>query len=163
LLEEIIRIRQNGTRMVTAMAFHPDGDILAAGYDDGSVILWDVKTGQARYDLGQTTDPERKGHPTCRQPPISGRWQRRLQSLYLSPDLSYLLTRDLDALLWCAAVSKADYRKRLIAFQPNQIREYELEQAFDYPGNFANLAASGDLPLIRSFFDYFREIACRQQ
>lgn len=36
---------------VTDVAFHPDGQIVAAAYGDGSIILWDIETGQRIRDF----------------------------------------------------------------------------------------------------------------
>lgn len=153
LLNESTRIRQYGLRMVTALAFHPEGNMLAAGYDDGSIVFWDIGTGQARFTWARPPIRESEDFP----PVIRLRFTdggRRLEMLLFG---YVLLTRDVTLSLVRAAV-QTDYRK-LIAFLPNQIREYNLEQALDYPDNFSRLAASGDLPLIRSFFDYYRESA----
>lgn len=153
LLNETVRIRQYGLRMVTALAFHPEGGVLAAGYDDGSVVFWDIGTGQARFKWAKPPIRENEDFP----PVIRLRFTdggRRLQMLLFG---YVLLTRDVALSLVRAGV-QTDYRK-LISFLPNQIREYNLEQALDYPNNFTRLANSGDLPLIRSFFDYYRESA----
>lgn len=153
LLNETVRIRQYGLRMVTALAFHPEGSILAAGYDDGSVVFWDIGTGQARFKWAKPPIRDNEDFP----PVIRLRFTdggRRLQMLLFG---YVLLTRDVSLSLVRAGV-QTDYRK-LISFLPNQIREYNLEQALDYPNNFTRLANSGDLPLIRSFFDYYRESA----
>jgi hypothetical protein len=42
-----------------------------------------------------------------------------------------------------------------LSFSTDQIRDYDLESALQYAGNFERLAQSGDLPLIRSFFNYY--------
>ncbi len=153
LSDEATRIRQYELRMVTALAFHPDKNILAAGYNDGSVVFWDITTGQARLQwpkpIAEEGEEEASVKRLCF---IDG--GRRLQILL---ENNVLLTRDADLSLVRTGVQTL-YR-RLISFRPSQIRQYNLEQALDYPNNFTRLAASGDLPLIRSFFDYYREAA----
>lgn len=153
LLNEATRIRQYGLRMVTALAFHPDGTMLAAGYDDGSVVFWDINTGQARFNWAKPPIRNNVDFP----PVIRMRFAKDGRQLQMLLFGYVLLTRDVALSLVRAGV-QTDYRK-LISFLPNQIREYNLEQALDYPNNFSRLAASGDLPLIRSFFDYYRESA----
>ncbi|MCK6694637.1 MAG: hypothetical protein L6Q97_21380, partial [Thermoanaerobaculia bacterium] len=123
------------------------------GYDDGSVVFWDIGSGQARFKWAKPPIRDNEDFP----PVIRLRFTdggRRLQMLLFG---YVLLTRDVALSLVRAGV-QTDYRK-LISFLPNQIREYNLEQALDYPNNFARLANSSDLPLIRSFFDYYRESA----
>lgn len=146
LLDETVRIRQNGERIAGSLAFHPDGTALAAGYDNGSVIVWDLQTGEARYvlhvaeewidELSFTADGSRL----------------RVKTLF-----GKLLSRDLSPDLIRAAAQNE--KRRLAAFTPDQIREYGLENALDYAGSFRQLAGSGDLPLIRSFFEYYRQQA----
>ncbi|MBL7775669.1 MAG: WD40 repeat domain-containing protein, partial [Saprospiraceae bacterium] len=153
LLDETVRIRQNGSHMVTALEFHPDGGILAAGYEDGSVIFWNVSTGQARF-----TWPAPAGMDALAPSPVVRiRFVEQGRRLLLLFQNNLLLLRDLELSRIRAGV-QTDFRK-LISFQPSEIREYDLEQAFDHRNNFSRLAASGDLPLVRSFFDYFRETA----
>jgi len=153
LLDEAARIRQYGSGMITALAFHPEKDILAAGYSDGSVVFWDLNTGQARFAWSKPVlDGLSDEQPVVRLRFIDGGLR-----LHILLEQGILLTRDADLSLVRTGV-QSNFRK-LISFQPSQIREYNLEQALDYPNNFARLAASGDLPLIRSFFDFYREAA----
>lgn len=42
-----------------ASAFNPQGNILATGHDDGSILLWDASTGQLKRTLGGHTAPIR--------------------------------------------------------------------------------------------------------
>ena len=41
---------------VRSVAFSPDGRIIASGSDDGTIKLWDTKTGEARARLGMHAD-----------------------------------------------------------------------------------------------------------
>ncbi len=153
LLDEIIRIRQNGTHMVSTMQFHPDGNMLAAGYEDGSVIFWDIATGQARFTWAKRPLLDSLDLTAIHYLRFADNG-RRLE-IYLAGNKR--IVRNLEVSLIRAAM-QTDFRQ-LVSFLPSQIREYNLEEALDYPNNFARLAASGDLPLIRSFFDYFQETA----
>ncbi|MCB0532864.1 MAG: WD40 repeat domain-containing protein [Saprospiraceae bacterium] len=153
LLDEIIRIRQNGTHMVSTMQFHPDGGMLAAGYEDGSIIFWDIATGQARFTWAKRPIVDSLDYTSINYLRFADNG-RRLE-IYLAGNKR--VVRNLEVSLIRAAM-QTDFRK-LVSFLPSQIREYNLEEALDYPNNFARLAASGDLPLIRSFFDYFQETA----
>ncbi|MEZ4941680.1 MAG: WD40 repeat domain-containing protein [Saprospiraceae bacterium] len=153
LLDEITRIRQNGTHMVSTMQFHPDGNMLVAGYEDGSIIFWDVATGQARFTWAKRPLLDSLELTAINYLRFADNG-RRLE-IYLAGNKRII--RNLEVSL-IRATMQTDFRK-LVSFLPSQIREYNLEEALDYPNNFARLAASGDLPLIRSFFDYFQETA----
>ncbi len=146
LLDESARIRPNEQQYVTALAFHPDGSTLAAGYNDGMVIVWDLATGEPRFHL-QTKNA----------------W---IEQLSFSPDGSRLRIKNIDGYLFSRNIDPAVIRAtaqtsylRLLAFTPEQIQSKGLEKALDYSGNFQRLAESGDLPLIRSFFEYYRQQA----
>ena len=143
LLDEYTRIRQNGEHYVTNIAFHPDGTALAAGYDDGGVIVWDLTTSEPRFELHTNKF-----------------W---IEELSFSHDGSRLRMKTLEGDLFVRDIEPAQIRKaaqtenrRLVAFTPEQIRGYGLEKALDYSGKFQLLAESKDLPLIRSFFEYYR-------
>jgi WD40 repeat protein len=53
ILEDPLRTLKGHTAVVGPMAFSPDGKILATGADDGTVRLWDPKTGKelGRWDI----------------------------------------------------------------------------------------------------------------
>lgn len=146
LLDENIRIRPNGERIIGSLAFHPDGTALAAGYDNGSVVVWDLASGEARFHLK-----------------VAEGW---INKLSFSADGNRLQVKTLKGEIFSRDISpdlirtaaQNEYRQ-LAAFTPEQIRNYDLEIALDYSGNFQRLAESGDLPLIRSFFEYYRQQA----
>lgn len=146
LLDESARIRPNGDHIIGSLAFHPDGSALASGYEDGTVVVWDLASGEERFHLKVADD-----------------W---IDELSFSPDGSYLRLKTLGGKVFSRSVSpdviRADAQgehRRLATFTPEQIREYDLEKALDYSGNFERLAESDDPPLIRSFFEYYRQQA----
>ncbi len=146
LLDESARIRPNERQFVTALAFHPDGTALVASYNDGMIIVWDLKTGESRFRL-QTQDD----------------W---IENLSFSQDGGRLRIKTTEGSLFFRTIDPAVIRAtaqteylRLLAFTPEQIQSKGLEKALDYSGNFQRLAESRDLPLIRSFFEYYRQQA----
>lgn len=150
LLDELTRIRPLGLPYVTAMTFSPDETGLAVGYEDGSVVWWDIATGRDRYQLA---------------PPVWGgpeqiealAFRKNGEELVVLTKSGILLERPLRPKA-LSALLQTEHRQ-LLSFTTDQIREHNLESAFDYQGNFESLAASGDLPLIRSFLFFFQEEA----
>jgi WD40 repeat protein len=150
LLDELTRIRPLGLPYVTAMTFAPDETGLAVGYEDGSVVWWDVVTGRDCYQLTRPAweGPERIGALAFR---------KNGEELVLLTESGTLLKRPLRPKALSASLQTE--HRQLLSFTPEQIREHNLESAFDYQGNFDSLATSGDLPLIRSFLSFFQEEA----
>ncbi len=149
LLDERVRLRAYRDRQIRDMAFTADETALAVHYNDGSIVFWELATAQWRFHL---------------VPPVSADYTP-FSDLYVSPDGSalfqltagYLYKRWLDPDSIRAALLNA--QRQMVGFHPTQIRDLNLEKALLYPGNFERLANSGDLPLIRSFFDFYQEQA----
>lgn len=143
LNDESTRIRPINDHYAVAFAFSPDGSALAAGYDDGRIIVWDLASGESRFQLKTNKF-----------------W---IEKLSFSRDGSRLRAKTMEGELFFRDIEPALIRKaaqnenrRLVAFTPEQIRGWGLEKALDDSGNFQRLAESHDLPLIRSFFEYYR-------
>lgn len=131
---------------VRAIRFNPDGRSLATSYSDQRVVFWNILTGQANFKL---QSPAEATYMTFEQLRIIS--EGNLLCL-LSPN-DGLLIRSLDPSAIREAIQPPNYQ--LIAFSPDHIREYNLDQALSYPGNFERLANSGDIPLINAFFSYY--------
>jgi WD40 repeat protein len=81
-------VRHFGTQPVRALAYAPDGKALAAGNEDGSVVLWDVATGRELRRMA--------GH------------RREVGSVAFAPDGRLLASSSFDGnlVLWDAATGK---------------------------------------------------------
>ena len=150
LADERVSIRAFSHKFVQSLAFQPDGQALAAGYDDGTVIFWDVQNAQATFELEN----------------VGERWSNLIVQMAFAPTgrrLRYLNSsnnlyeRELDPDT-IRAMAQTPHRQ-LAAFRPEQILQYDLEPMLSYDRNFEALASSGDGPLIRSFFDFYQEQA----
>lgn len=135
------------TADVLAIRFHPDGRSLVTSYSDQSVVFWNIFTGQANFKLQSPAEASYMFFNQIRIIP-----DYNLLCL-LSPN-DGLLIRSLDPSAIRNAV-RPSIHYQLIAFSPDYIRKYNLDQALNYPGNFERLAGSGDIPLINAFFSYY--------
>jgi len=158
LQEEYSHIYPWEAQSITAMSFFPDGQSLALGYGDGNVVLWDVNTAQKRYVLTR---------PTSEQMSVQGlhfleNGKKVRQAVTLSREdngrmvsfATTFFTRELDQNDIYQKLTKGT--RQLVSFNVDQIYKYNLESALSYDDNFDRLASSGDLPLIRSFFDFYQ-------
>ncbi|MEI6410625.1 MAG: WD40 repeat domain-containing protein [Bacteroidota bacterium] len=156
LSDETVRIYRNVHRDkevgISAIAFHPNGLAMAVGYADGSVNMWDAEKGTVLFRL-QKTGLDEQFWVKSLAFTNGGRKLRQLNADFT------LATRDLDPAA-IRGLAQTNYRK-LVPFTPEQIREYELESAMNYPGNFERLAESGEWPLIQAFFQYYYQQASR--
>ncbi|MFN0036631.1 MAG: WD40 repeat domain-containing protein [Saprospiraceae bacterium] len=154
LENEVLKIGQTQSEDVQAIAFRPNSTLLAAAYADGKVVFWDVRNGQASLQLQAVPSNGlakggveiaaiafSEGGTTLHIAVTDGR------VLAYAIDPSYIRTK------------AQDENRQLQSFGPEHIVRYNLEAALYYPGNFERLAESGDAPLIRSFFQHFREQA----
>ncbi len=156
--EELVKIRAYKGHEITALRFVPGRDVIAAGYVNGEVVLWDVQTGRL---LNKISPYDIYGRS------VSGMYfpeneQKMIQHYSSSTPVSDGFIDYRTGTYVTRSVDPATMRERLItpnmqlvSFSADQIRDYELEPMLQYPGNFERLAQSGDLPLIRSFFNYY--------
>lgn len=147
---EVLKLRSNKSGFVNALAFRPNSNLLAAAYQDGKVVFWNVRDGQPALKL-QAVQHQRNwdGSTIPTALGFSEQGNRLLMTIANGKLLSYVL----DPGVIRDAVQN-DYRQ-LQAFSVDQIQEYNLESALYYPGNFERLAESNDAPLIRAFFQHF--------
>lgn len=145
--DEFAVIKNRNAGAIGDIAFRPDGLALASGDFTGEVVIWDAKSGQALLRFNNIWNNQ--SYPVFRIAFAYGGSRLRLYSP------GKLFTVNLDALSLRDDVQSGN--RWLQSFTPDQIQAYKLETAFRYPGNFDRLAQSGDVPLIRSFFDFFRD------
>lgn len=152
LLDEWARIPAEGKNSIVSLAFNPQGTQLAAAYDDGQLIFWDVASGQKYFQLPKATP---FGNPSPME-------------LRFSPDGHTISQLNFDRNLIIRKLDPFDIReevqgdfRKLIGFSADEIHHYGLEKAFNFPGNFGRLAGSDEWPLIRSFLSYYSRQALR--
>ncbi|MEZ4927543.1 MAG: WD40 repeat domain-containing protein [Saprospiraceae bacterium] len=149
LNDENVVIKPSKSNFIIDIEFRPDGLALVSSDDEGDISIWDVSDGKSLLNVSNTW--EGKKYSVSRLAFAYG--GSRLRVLSSVNDL--VMTVDLDPISLRDVVQSGS--RWLTSFSSKQIRDYNLEIAFKYPGNFDRLASSGDLPLIRSFFQYFRE------
>ncbi|MCC6413858.1 MAG: WD40 repeat domain-containing protein [Saprospiraceae bacterium] len=157
--EEWSKIRTYKNYEISAMAFVPGTATVAPGYINGEVVFWDAS--QARF-LNRVAPPDA--------------YNRTVKGIYFSPREKNMLQhfsdneKRSDASGNYYETGTYQFRnldpeamrrdlitptRRLVSFSTDQIRDYDLEAALQYAGNFERLSQSRDLPLIRSFFNYY--------
>lgn len=147
LFNEAVVIKPPQNTVFYDMAFRPDGLGLVSGDEQGKVSIWDVTNGKPILQFLNVWAGVK--HQVYRLAFAYDGTRLRL----VSPNR--LFTANLDAYALRDVVQSGE--RRLTSFTPEQIRAYNLEIAFKYPGNFDRLAQSGDIPLILSFFQYFMD------
>ena len=150
LADEKASIRGFNSKTITTLTFQPDGQALAAGYSDGTIIFWDAQTGRAVFDFKNASSAGFVGISQMAFTPDGN------QLRYLDYG-NQLFTRDLNQDT-IRALAQTPY-KQLAAFSSNQILQYDLEPVLSYDHNFETLANSDDGPLIRSFLDFYQQQA----
>ncbi|MBC7775674.1 MAG: hypothetical protein H7246_09565 [Phycisphaerae bacterium] len=148
---EVLKIRASPDENVQAIAFQPNSNLLAAAYSTGKIIFWNFQTGQASLQLQAV--PE-KGLIEGYVEIAALGFSHGGTVLQIAINDGRLLAYALDP-SYIRRVAQDEYRQ-LQAFSVEHIVRYNLEAALYYPGNFERLAESGDAPLVRSFFRYFR-------
>lgn len=150
---ELVKIRQLYNENIRAITFRPNTRQLAAAYEQGSIVFWDIKIGQPAFTL--------KIKPQDENTLFSMGWE--VASIGFSNDGSELYIYEKDGKMLQYVIDPTRIRneaqdagRSLQSFEVAHIANYDLESAMKYPGNFERLAESGDAPLIRSFFQYYR-------
>lgn len=157
-----LRGQRPGEAAVSTATFSPDGRLFVMGYDDGHTIAWDIATRRQAYRLAPSMTRAAKvaqlnfspDGRTLRQVLLPTEKKSGTGGLSLTNTFT---TRLLDFGEMRRHLSEGT--RQLSSFSPTQILDYNLETALSYPGNFERLARSGDLPLIRSFFDFYQQQA----
>jgi WD40 repeat protein len=146
MLDELARINRNKDMEITSIAFEEDGATIATGYKDGTIDIWDIQKGEVLFKLQAVNQ-------------LGDCWVKSMAFLSNGKQIRQVnnnftvATRDLDPVT-IRSQAQTVYR-RLLPFTPDQIREYGLEDALNYMGNFERLAESGEWPLIRAFFEFY--------
>ncbi|MFM9949415.1 MAG: WD40 repeat domain-containing protein [Saprospiraceae bacterium] len=151
---EVLKIRATTEEYVQAIAFRANSNLLAAAYSSGKIVFWNDTTGQASLKLQAV--PEEDLFESGKRINAIG-FSDQGTVLQISVTDGQLLSYILDPSI-IRAIAQDDNRQ-LQSFDAEHILQYNLEASLYYPGNFERLAESGDAPLIRSFFKYFREQA----
>jgi WD40 repeat protein len=148
---EVLKIRAAANDQVQAVTFRDNSTLLAAAYASGKIILWNVLTGQASLQLQAV------------QTQSSSQNYAEISSIAFSQNGSVLQIAVMDGRVLSFVLDPSyirsvaqDEKRQLQTFSVEQLVGYNLEAALYYPGNFERLAASGDAPLVRSFFQYFK-------
>ncbi len=150
LADERASVRAFSNKIINSLAFQPDGQALAAGYDDGTIIFWDTRNAQATFEFKNIGEVWSNVIVQMAFSPTGRR-------LYYLDSSNNLFERQLDPDSIRATAQTA--YKQLTAFSPEQILQYDLEPMLSYDLNFEALANSDDGPLIRSFFDFYQKQA----
>lgn len=146
LLDELARNNHWRSGQITSLCFMENQPVLAMGFEDGSIELWDLTNTDQNRRLPAMGNTETNGVQSM----VFLNKGAQLRQLNGNNTLA---TRDLNPES-IRSKAQSTYR-RLLPFNYEQIQAYNLEAALNYPGNFEQLATSGEWPLIRSFFEYY--------
>ncbi|MBL7827137.1 MAG: WD40 repeat domain-containing protein, partial [Saprospiraceae bacterium] len=137
----------NPSATINQIRFRPDGGALAGGCDNGTVITWEPSGGAPKIKFIYNSGGENFliSHMA---------YTSNGQSLRIGY-FGQLATIELNS--FDLRESMQSGSRWLNSFTPAQIREYQLETAWQFTGFFERLEDEGDYPLIRSFFHYFKE------
>lgn len=163
LQDEHILIRPFADKYITALRFHTNSDSIAVAYTDGAIRFWDTETGALQVQLspaeGITFQAPQDAADTrstlIKYLSLSGQGDLIRAVTEQGQYIARLLPTDMDAI---RSQAQDEYR-HLEAFTLEDIRDFELAYALEDADNFTRLATSGDLPLIRSFFEYYQSQA----
>ncbi|MBL7827649.1 MAG: WD40 repeat domain-containing protein, partial [Saprospiraceae bacterium] len=136
----------NPSANINQIRFRPDGGALAGGCDNGTVITWEPSGGAPKIKFIYNSGGENFliSHMA---------YTSDGQSLRIGY-FGQLATIELNS--FDLRESMQSGSRWLNSFTPAQIREYQLETAWQFTGFFERLEDEGDYPLIRSFFHYFK-------
>jgi WD40 repeat protein len=151
LENEWLKIRKVNDKQVLAIAFVPNSNLIAAAYSGGNVIFWDVMSGDLKLQW-QAVPVEELTEGLIEIHDIACSADGSLLHIIISDGQLYTYAIDPTIIRNAAQ----DEHRHLQSFDIEQIQQYNLEAALNYPGNFERLAESGDDPLLSSFFRYFR-------
>jgi WD40 repeat protein len=148
LVDESVNIRATGDRYISALRYHPNGKSIAAGYNDGSIELYNTNNGQQIYQIGA--------------PPVNNADSLAVRDIVFAQKGDVLRALHANGSVQSHDLNPTDIRRQLtatgrplVAFSPNQISDWGLDRALDYDDNFQQLATCGDAPLIRAFFEFY--------
>lgn len=148
LTDEKVLIRQLQNAYISTFACHPTKPVLAVALNNGKVVFRDADTGKKLYQI----EVQSKVNSATRNITHIA-FSQDGKMLLVIVDYNELLRFDLDLdLIQKRLHLEGGY---LSAFTPEQIGGWELDKALEYDNNFEQLATSGDLPLIRAFFEFY--------
>ncbi len=153
LADESAAVRQRKGVYVNAIAAHPTDKSIAVAYSDGAIICYHTETGKKLYQINAGLKSDGPAIESITNVAFSPHGDELIA--VINKKQVHFFDLNVDKIQEHIALTGGT----LIAFAPEQIGLWELDKALEYEGNFNKLAKSGDLPLIRSFFDFFNNQA----
>ncbi|MBN8681731.1 MAG: WD40 repeat domain-containing protein [Chitinophagales bacterium] len=135
---------------LSAIQMNAAGDRVAAAYQDGKVIVWNVPEERAEFSMNPS---QWQGNKQIKALAFNDKedW------LYMLLESGELMMRSID-LAHIRSTGQKQNRK-MSAFSPAEIEKYGLEKILNYEGNFEKLTQSNDIPLLYAFINYYRSNA----